>query len=210
MARNVFYIPVRNDELQKNVAIYCRVSSSSREQLQSLSAQVSALTRAVSNVSQWRLADVFIDIGSAKGGAQRQEFNRMIAECENHNLSVILTKSISRFGRDTVETLDAIKRIKAAGAQIIFDEEHVDTDELDSDLMISIIEAVAQAENESRSENIRIGLERRTALGVSGHMRRKLYGYKKNPSGELEVDEEQAKVVRDVFRWYLDGESTLV
>ncbi len=209
MDSKIWYIPARNDRLDKNVGIYCRVSTNEKEQLYSLAAQISALTRAVANMSQWRLADVFIDIASAKGEVPRREFDRLIRECEAHNISVVLTKSISRFGRDTVETLSAINRLKTAGVRIIFEEENLDTDEVDSNLMISVMESFAQAENESRSENIRMGLAMKAANGTSGLYKRKLYGYSKNKDGDLVIDNEQAKVVRDIFRWYLDGASVL-
>ena len=209
MNSKIWYIPARNDRLEKKVGIYCRVSTAEKEQLYSLTEQISALTRAVANVSQWRLADVFIDIASAKGDIPRREFERLMKECEVHNISVVLTKSISRFGRDTVETLTAINKLKAVGVRIIFEHENLDTDEVDSDLMISVMESLAQAENESRSENIRMGLAMRAANGTSGLYKRKLYGYTKNINGELVIDEEQAKNVRDIFRWYLDGASVL-
>ena len=93
--------------------------------------------------------------------------------------------------------------------RIIFEQENLDTDEIDSNLMISVMEAVAQAENESRSDNIRMGLAHRAANGTSGLYKRKLYGYARDKDGELVIDEEQAKVVRDIFRWYLDGASVL-
>ncbi|KXG42666.1 recombinase family protein [Tepidibacillus decaturensis] len=209
MDQKIWYIPARNDRLEKKVGIYCRVSTNEKEQLYSLAAQISALTRAVANVSQWRLADVFIDIASAKGEIPRREFERLLRECEAHNISVVLTKSISRFGRDTVETLSAINRLKAAGVRIIFEQENLDTDEVDSNLMISVMESLAQAENESRSGNIRLGLAMRAANGTSGLYKRKLYGYTKDKDEELVIDDEQAKVVRDIFRWYLDGASVL-
>lgn len=209
MDSKIWYIPARNDRLEKKVGIYCRVSTAEKEQLYSLAEQISALTRAVANVSQWRLADVFIDIASAKGDIPRREFERLMKECEAHNISVVLTKSISRFGRDTVETLTAINKLNAAGVRVIFEQENLDTDEVDSDLMISVMESLAQAENESRSENIRMGLAMRAANGTSGLYKRKLYGYTKNINGELVIDEEQAKNVRDIFRWYLDGASVL-
>ena len=100
----IWYIPAKNDRLEKKVGIYCRVSTNEKEQLYSLAAQISALTRAVANVSQWRLADVFIDIASAKGEIPRREFERLLRECEAHNISVVLTKSISRFGRDSASS----------------------------------------------------------------------------------------------------------
>ena len=88
-----------------------------------------------------------------------------------------------------------------------FEQEKIDTDETDSHLMISIMESLAQAENESRSQNIRMGLAMKAVNGTSGLYKRKLYGYTKDKDGELVIDNEQAKVVRDIFRWYLDGAS---
>ena len=209
MDSKIWYIPAKNDRLEKNVGIYCRVSTSERDQLNSLSAQISALTRAISHVSQWKLSDTFIDIASAKGDSPRREFERMIQECEAHRISVILTKSISRFGRDTVDTLTALNRMKNSGVRVIFEEENIDTDDVDSNLLISVMESVAQSENESRSENIRMGLSFRASNGTSGLYKRKLYGYAKNETGELVIDNGQAQVVRDIFRWYLGGDSVL-
>ena len=159
MAKRIIYIPPTKPlEIQK-VGIYCRVSSNKRSQLESLAAQVSALTNAVAKVSKWKLEDTFIDIASGSAGTKRKEFDRMIQECELHHISVILTKSISRFGRDTVETLEGIQRIKAAGERILFQEENIDTDDYDS--------SFAQSENESRSMNIRLGLSFKAAAGTS-------------------------------------------
>lgn len=210
MDSKIWYIPPKNDRSEKNVGIYCRVSTNEKEQLYSLAAQISALTRAVANVGQWRLADTFIDIASAKGEIPRREFERLLKECEAHHISIILTKSISRFGRDTVETLSSLKRLKASGVRVIFEGENLDTDAMDSELMISVMESFAQAENKSRSDNIRLGLAHRAANGTSGLYNRKLYGYIKNDVGELEIDKEQSKVVSNIFRWYIEGASVLV
>lgn len=160
--------------------------------------------------AQWGLEEVFIDIASANGQEPRKEFDRMIKECESSHIDVILTKSISRFGRDTAETLDAVRRLKTVGTRIIFLEENiVDTNDYDSDLMISVLESFAQAENESRSENIRWELAKRAANGSSGLYRRRLYGYTKDEKGNLVIDEEQAGVVQKIFEWYIEGYSVL-
>lgn len=156
MAKNIWYIPAKRTDPGMNVGIYCRVSTTEKNQLQSLAAQISALTRAVAHIDQWKLTDTFIDIASAKGDLPRREFDRMLREAEGHRISVILTKSISRFGRDTVETLEALRRLKAAGVRVIFDEEGLDTDQVDDTMLISIMESLAQDENETRSRNIRI------------------------------------------------------
>ena len=97
MSPKVWYIPSKRTESVMNVGIYCRVSTGEKNQLNSLAAQIAALTRAVANVEQWKLTDTFIDIASAKGEVPRREFDRMLHEAEAHHISIILTKSISRF-----------------------------------------------------------------------------------------------------------------
>ena len=209
MDTKVWYIPAKCNALEKNVGIYCRISSNDKEQLNSLVEQISALTRAVANVSQWRLCDAFIDICSAKGESKRKEFERMLQECEAHNISVILTKSISRFGRDTVDTLEALKRLKVAGTRVIFEDENLDTADAANELIISVLESLNQAENENRSENIRLGMSFRAATGTSGFYKRLVYGYTKDEQGNIIIDKEQANIVRDIFRWYINGDSIL-
>ena len=104
-----------------SVGIYARVSTSSVEQMDSLANQLSGLTRLAAAHYTWFVADIFVDVASAKTGTSRKEFDRMIKECENKKIDIILTKSISRFGRDTVETHEALRRIKNAGGRIIFE-----------------------------------------------------------------------------------------
>ncbi len=209
MSPKIWYIPAKRTDPGMNVGIYCRVSSGEKNQLNSLAAQISGLTRAVANVEQWKLTDTFIDIASAKGEKPRREFERMIHEAEAHHLSVILTKSISRFGRDTVDTLEALRRLKDAGVRVIFDEDGLDTDVVADDLLISVVESFAQAENETRSMNIRIGLRNRALNGTSGNYRKRVYGYVKDDDGNLIVDPTQAQVVRDIYGWYISGSSIL-
>ncbi|HCS74499.1 MAG TPA: recombinase family protein [Clostridiales bacterium] len=205
----VHVIPAKPPKREKRVGIYCRVSTNDADQLNSLAVQVSALTRLVAATPQWLLVDVYMDIASSKTGASRKEFARMLDDCKSKKLEIIITKSISRFGRDTVETLEALRLMRDFGVRVIFEEENIDTDDVDSNLLISVMESVAQSENESRSENIRMGLSFRAANGTSGLYKRKLYGYAKTETGELAIDKGQAQVVRDIFRWYLGGDSVL-
>lgn len=191
------------------VGIYARVSTNSKEQLDSLSAQVSELTRLAAAHIRWDVADVFIDVAFAKTGSSRHEFNRMIEECENGHIEIVLTKSISRFGRDTVETLEAVRRIRKAGKRIIFQREGLDTETTDGDLIATIIEACEQVENEWRSENICWGFRQKASDGSSGLYNRPCYGYKKDKDGGLIIDEEQAAVVRRIFDSYLMGKSVV-
>ena len=187
------------------VGVYARVSTNRKEQLDSLAVQVSGLTRLAAAHMTWFVADVFLDVASAKVGSSRNEFNWMIDECEKGNLDIILTKSVSRFGRDTKEGLEVIRKIKACGTRIIFEADKIDTETVDDELLISVVQACSQAENDWRSENIRFGLKHRAEDGTSGLYSRACYGYKKDKHGMLIIDEEQAKVVRAIFDWYLEG-----
>ena len=194
---------------EKRVGIYCRVSTNSMEQLQSLTAQVSHLTRLTATVPQWLLSDVYMDIATSKTGSSRKEFNRMLGDCKSHKLEIVITKDVSRFGRDTVEVLDAFNQLKASGVRVIFEGNSLDTANTSSDLMVSVIESIAQAENESRSENIRWGIKQRAAQGTSKLYDRKCYGYKHDESGHLVIDEEKAKNVKLIYDLYLSGQSVV-
>lgn len=190
----VRYIPP-TPKREKRVGIYCRVSTNSMEQLQSLTAQVFHLTRLTASMPQWILTDVYMDIATSKTASSRKEFNRMLKDCQSGKLDIVITKNISRFGRDTVEILDALNQLRILGVRAIFEQEELDTANTDSDLMISVIEALAQAENESRSENIKWGIKQRAAAGTSKLYDRKCYGYKHDKDGHLVIDEETAKNV---------------
>ena len=207
--KKVHFIPPIPQKRDKRIGIYCRVSTNSSEQLQSLAAQVSHLTKITAATPQWLLADVYMDISTSKTGSSRKEFNRMLDDCTSHKLDIIFTKSISCFGRDTVETIEALSKLKNVGVRVIFEQEELDTANTDSDLMISIIESFAQAENESRSENIKWGIKQGAASGTSKLYDRKCYGYKHNEEGKLIIDEETAKNVKIIFDLYLNGQSVL-
>lgn len=179
------------------------------DHLQSLTAQISHLTRLIASMLQWVLADVYIDIATSKTGSSRKEFNQILDNCRSRKLDIVITKNISRFGRDTVEILDALNQLKTLGVHVMFEQEELDTENTDSDLMIAIVEALAQGENESRSENIKWGIKQRAAQGTSKIYDRKCYGYKHDADGKLVIDEEQAKNVRLIFDLYLSGQSIL-
>lgn len=179
------------------------------EQLQSLTAQVSHLTRLTATVPQWLLSDVYMDIATSKTGSSRKEFNRMLEDCKSHKLGIVITKDVSRFGRDTVEVLDAFNQLKVLGIRVIFEGNSLDTANTSSDLMVAVMESIAQAENESRSENIRWGIKQRAAAGTSKLYDRKCYGFKHDKDGHLVIDEEKAKNVKLIFNLYLSGQSVV-
>lgn len=207
--KKVTFIPPVIQRGSKRVGIYCRVSTNSSEQLLSLAAQISHLTKVVAVTPQWLLMDIYMDVSSSKTGSSRPEFNRMMEDCASHKLDIIITKSISRFGRDTVETLSALNSLERYKVRVIFEQEDLDTSKVDSKLLISILEGMAQAENESRSGNIRWGIKQRAASGSSKLYDRICYGYKHDEEGKLVIDEETAGNVKLIFGLYLLGYSIL-
>jgi site-specific DNA recombinase len=207
--KRIHFIPPLPPKREKRVGIYCRVSTNSVDQLKSLTAQVSALTRLVAANPKWLLVDVYIDVASSKTGSTRKEFTRMLQDCKSRDIEIVLTKSISRFGRDTVEILDALNQLRALGVRVIFEQEVLDTADTDNDLLISIIESIAQAENESRSENIKWGIKQRAAQGTSKLYNRKCYGYYNDEEGNLAINESEAKNVRLIYNLYLQGKSVI-
>ncbi|WP_276627746.1 recombinase family protein [Sharpea azabuensis] len=209
MEKKINYIPAVLSLNQKKVGIYCRVSTNSTEQWNSLSNQISHLVRIVSTVPQWLLVDAYIDIASSKTGSLRKEFNRLLEDCKSNKIDIVITKNISRFGRDTVEVLNAFNQLKAIGVRVIFEQEDLDTNNTDADLMISIIESIAQAENEERSDNIRWGIKQRAAQGTSKLYDRKCYGYKHDKDGKLVIDEQKAENIKLIFDLYLSGQSVI-
>lgn len=209
MPGKVRVIPPRISEPVKHVVIYARVSSNSMEQLESLKAQISGLVGFVSGYNNWKLVDIHIDIASSKKGSARPAFHKMIEECRAGLTDIVVVKNISRLGRDTVEVLDAINTLKEADVHIIFRQEELDTLTVGSSLLISTIEAYTQAENETRSANIKWGIKQRASNGSLGFYRRKCYGYVKDKNGDLVINEEQAAIVRLIFDLYLGGKSIL-
>lgn len=209
MSGKVRVIPASTYEPMKHVVIYARVSSNTMDQLESLKAQVSGLTKFVSGHNNWKLVDIHIDIASAKKDSAHPAFHQMIEECKAGLTDIVVVKSISRLGRDTVEVLDAINTLRESQVRIIFKQEELDTLTVGSSLLISTIEACTQAENETRSDNIKWGIKQRASNGSLGFYRRKCYGYDKDENGDLVINKEQAEVVKLIFDLYLDGKSVL-
>lgn len=133
----------------------------------------------------------------------------MIEECKAGLADIVVVKSISRLGRDTVEVLDAINTLRESQVRIIFKQEELDTLTVGSSLLISTIEACIQAENETRSDNIKWGIKQRASNGNLRFYRRKCYGYDKDEKGDLIINKEQAEVIKLIFDLYFGGKSIL-
>ena len=208
--RKIIRIPAtRPFVLYKRVAIYCRVSTSHIAQEESLEAQIDRHQRMVAARFDWKLVKTYSDIASGRNTTGRVEFTNLINDCKSGKIDLIITKSISRFGRNTVDILRNVRELKKHNVDVFFELENMHTSDSTSELMLSIISAVAQEDSASKSQNIRMGIEYQLRNGTSHLYSCSCYGYKKNKDGKLIVDERQAKNVRWIYHLYLHGHSVV-
>ena len=216
MAKKVMKIePVRQKVIQqlrpkKRVCAYCRVSTDSTKQHNSYVAQVEYYKTYIEKRKDWEFAGIFAD--EAKSGTQvrkREEFLRMMKECENGNIDIIISKSVTRFARNTIDSIEAIRKLKSLGITIYFEKENISTISEQSEQMLTILSSLAQGESENISQNIRWGIQKRFRDG-SFNLTCVAYGYTKNQDGELIIKEDEAAVVRRIYREYLNGKGSYV
>lgn len=192
-----------------NVAVYCRVSTAHAEQIESLSNQIEYYRNMVSNHINWVLVDIYADIQSGKNSSGRPEFQRMLEDCKNKKIDLIITKSVSRFGRNTADILAVINKLRLLNVDLFFEIENIRISETSKTFLLSILEAVAQAESEARSQNIKWGIRRGFQSGTSKLYNRKCYGYCPDLEGNIIINKQEAVVVKKIFSLYLSGFSTL-
>ncbi len=193
-------------DLKRRVAAYARVSTDSDEQETSFDAQVDYYTKYISSKPDWTLAGVYTDEGiSAVNTKRREGFKRMIADALDGKIDLIVTKSVSRFARNTVDSLVAIRELKDAGVECYFEKEGIYTFDGKGELLITIMSSLAQEESRSISENITWGQRKRFADGKVNMPYKRFLGYKKGKDGQPEVVEDEARVVRLIYRLFMDG-----
>ena len=193
---------------KQRVAAYCRVSTDSEEQLNSYAAQKNYYTQKIEENPDWEMAGVFADEGlSGTSMKKRKEFNRMIAACKRGRVDMILTKSLSRFARNTVDCLKIVRLLKAQGIGVMFEKENINTLTESSEFLITLFSGFAQAESESMSRNIIWGKQKSGEAGHVAFQYKKLLGYRRGPDGGPEIVPEEAETVRRIFRRYLEGAS---
>ena len=188
------------------VAAYARVSTDSADQLVSLDAQKEHYEQVIKNCPNWEFAGLYYDEGvSGTKMAKRDGLLRMLADCERGLIDYILVKSISRFSRNTVESVETVRRLSAMGIYIFFEKESIDTGKMEGELMLSIMSSLAEDESRSLSENNKWSIQKRFQNGtyVIGTP---AYGYK-NVDGKMVIDEEKAAIVRRMFASVMEGKS---
>ena len=214
-APNVIVIPAKVETPQEQekkrhlrVAAYCRVSTDSEEQLSSYENQLAYYTEKIMKEPGWTMAGVFADEGiTGTSTCKRKEFLRMIRQCRQGKIDMVLAKSVSRFARNTVDTLNFTRELRGLGIPVIFEEQNINSIYPESEFLITLHGAFAQAESESTSSRVRWG--KRQAM-KSGHVTmqyKQLLGYEKGPDGKPKIVPEQAEAVRFIYDRYLAGDS---
>jgi len=197
----------KSQTMQKlRVAAYARVSTEQDEQESSYEAQVDFYTHYINSNPDWEFVKVFADRGiTGTNTKNREEFNQMVELALNGGIDLILTKSISRFARNTVDTLQTVRKLKAVGVEVIFEKENLHTFDPKCEVMLTIMSSLAQEESRSISENVRWGKRKSMQDGNVYMAYSHFLGYKKGEDGRPEIVEEEAKIVRMIYQMFLDG-----
>jgi len=191
------------------VAAYCRVSTDSEEQMTSYETQLEFYTKMINENPNWKMVKVFADEGlSATSTAKRAEFLEMMELCKKRKIDLIITKSISRFARNTLDTLEYVRMLKSIGVAVIFEKEHINTSEMSSELILQLYAMFAQAESESISNNEKDGRRKGYKIGKVPMMYGNVLGYRKGENGDAVIDKEEANIIIYIFSAFLNG-STL-
>lgn len=222
VAQNVTVIPPRRivgtqkqteqtQQVQKiRVAAYCRVSTEYEEQESSYEVQVEHYTSYIKSKPEWHFVEVYADDGiTGTNTAKRESFNRMIADCHNGKIDMIITKSISRFSRNTVDCLKYTRELKSLNIAVYFEKENINTLDAKGEVLMTIMAALAQQESESLSANVRLGIQFRNQAGKVRVNHNRFLGYTKDEEGHLVIVPEEAEVVKRIYAEYMDGQSFL-
>ena len=217
-AKNITVIPATIDPHTRipktattfrKVAGYARVSTDSQEQLTSYEAQVDYYTRYIRSRPDWQFVNVYTDEGiSATNTKRREGFNRMVQDALDGKIDLIVTKSVSRFARNTVDSLTTVRKLKDAGGEVYFEKENIWTLDSKGELLITIMSSLAQEESRSISENVTWGQRKRFADGKVSIPYGHFLGYRKGADGLPEVVPEEAEIVRSIYRMYMEGKSS--
>ena len=193
----------RDHDGKMRVAAYCRVSTDSEEQLNSYEAQKTYYTQKIQDSPDWEMAGIYADEGiSGTSLKKRTQFNKMITACKRGHIDLIITKSLSRFARNTVDCLDTVRLLKANGIGVYFEKENINTLTESSEFLITLFSGFAQAESESLSKNVAWGKQKSAEAGKVTFQYKKMLGYRKGADGQPEIVPEEAEIIRIIFDLY--------
>lgn len=187
------------------VAAYCRVSTDDEEQLNSYEAQIAYYTEFIAKNPKWKFAGVYADEGiTGTSTLKRKNFLRLMNDCERGKIDLILTKSISRFARNTVDSLSWVRKLRAMNIGVYFEEQAIDSLKAENEMLIGLFSVIAQAESENISANVRWGVQQKMKSGTY-RSNFQCFGYKKGTDGVPKIVPEQAEVVKEIYDRFLDG-----
>ena len=196
---------------QRRVAAYARVSTTSDEQLNSVEAQKDYFATLIRQRPDWIFVGAYADEGiSGVSTKNREGFNRMISDALVGKIDPIVTKSVSRFARNTVDSLTTVRKLKEKGVEVYFEKENIYTLDSKGELLINIMSSLAQEESRSISENVTWGQRKRFADGKVSMPYSCFLGYRKGPDGLPEIDPEQAEIVRRIYRMSCPGKRWVI
>ncbi len=196
-----------NEAKKLRVAAYCRVSTDADEQLNSYEAQIAYYTETIAKNPNWVFAGIYADEGiTGTLTSKRKDFLRLMSDCDKGKIDMILTKSISRFARNTVDSLGWVRKLRSKNIGVYFEEQAIDSLKAENEMLIGFFSVIAQAESENISANVKWGIHQSMKNGkfCSNFT---CFGYKRGENGVPEIVEEQAEIVRFIFDRYLDGYS---
>lgn len=197
-----------NSYRQLRVAAYCRVSTQMEEQLNSYEVQKNYYTEKINSEPKWKLVGIFADKGiTGTSALKRDEFQKMIRMCKRKQIDMIITKSISRFSRNTVDCLNYVRMLRQLDVDVFFEEQGIHSKDAGAEFYITIYGSIAQSESENISANVRWGIQQRAKEGKVHFAYSRFLGYKEGPDGKPMIDEEQADTVKFIFNEYLLGSS---
>ena len=204
---NVIVIPKLEPIMRrKRVAAYARVSTASDEQMESIEAQRDYYSKYIASNSQWEFVGIFADAGiSGTSSRRRPAFNRMVEDALAGKIDLILTKSLSRFARNTVDTLKTIRALKAKNVEVFFEKEDISTLDSKGEFLITLMSSLAQEESRSISENVAWGIRKRFADGKFSVPYKIFLGYDRGNDGTMVINAEQAEIVRLIYLLFLEG-----
>lgn len=209
-ARQVSGSKVNEVRTKCRVAAYCRVSTLKEQQENSYLSQITYYTEKITSNPDWTLVGIYADDGiTGTSTKKRHDFNKLLEDCRKGKIDLILTKSISRFARNTVDLLQTIRELKEKNIAVYFEKENINTLDAAGEILITILSSLAQEESRNLSENTKWGIVRKFERGIVQINHKKFMGYTKDTGGNLIIVPEEAEVVSLIFTLYLQGMSSL-
>ena len=197
------------EQKKRRTAGYARVSTDHDDQFTSYAAQIDYYTNYIKGRDDWEFVDVYTDEGITGTSTKRREgFKNMIADALDGKIDLIVTKSVSRFARNTVDSLTTIRKLKEKGVEVYFEKENIWTFDSKGELLLTIMSSLAQEESRSISENVTWGQRKRFADGKVSLPYKQFLGYRKGADGLPEIIPEEAEIVRKIYSLFIEGKTT--